>query len=147
MSAVKKTDGCGVNKGALSSHFLFSNSKECSFYFIFFSTSFLNWEILAGCGGTYLLPPTGFLCGALAILELVLHTRQGLNSEICLTPAGIKGVCDQIQLKRGVFSKWQPLKNRTVQVQGYEDCETPLTISSAARRLQILILDKRLSLP
>jgi hypothetical protein len=40
---------------------------------------------------------TGFLCGALAVLELTLQTRLASNSQrftcLCLSSAGIKGVC------------------------------------------------------
>jgi hypothetical protein len=58
---------------------LYTISFEDDFFFFFF----------------FLILETGFLCVAVAVLELTLKSRLASNSEICLplpSSAGIKGV-------------------------------------------------------
>lgn len=65
-----------------------NNTFKCVdiYHFRFF------WNILIYYCYCYYLLETGFLCVALAILELVLYTRLALNSDLCLPSAKIEGM-------------------------------------------------------
>ena len=61
------------------------------------------WSFVLFCFVFVLFFESGFLCVALAVLELTLKTRLASNSDIhllCLPSAGIKGVCHYLQALR-----------------------------------------------